>query len=73
MPLSVLFAAAPANVILATELLPHDVVFPGSQTARLENTFSSETIGPGRVQGIEFKPRMTSGGARIQESCFRIT
>lgn len=66
-PVGFCFGAAPANVILATGLFNHDMVFQGSQTARPENVFSSETIGRGRSQGIEFKSRMTSDGARIQE------
>lgn len=63
----IVFAAAPANVILAAALLHYIVAFPGSQTARPENVFSSEIIGPGRAQGIEFKSRMTSDGAGIQD------
>lgn len=62
------FAAAQAKVILATILLQFDVAFPGSQTARPENVFSGETIGPDRAQGIVFKRRMAQDDVKIQKS-----
>ncbi|KAI0395382.1 cytochrome P450 [Xylariaceae sp. FL0594] len=51
------FAAAQIKVVLANILLGYDVSFPDGQTARPENIFSGEGIGPDRTQRIVFKRR----------------
>ncbi|KAI1500518.1 cytochrome P450 [Biscogniauxia marginata] len=51
------FAAAQIKVIIATILFQYDISFPDGQSARPENIFSGESIGPDRSQSVVFKRR----------------